>query len=93
MRTERYNDGYGERIALFYPYDPDTNALLKDVLGFPAFKWDKDQKCWSIQTDPKVVREAVELLGTRDYDFTKSVIRGGQGEEAGQRIQPMQRGR
>lgn len=69
MRTEHYDDGYGERIALYYPYDPDTNALLKDVLGFPAFKWDKAKKAWSIQATKKVIREAVELLGTRNYDF------------------------
>ena len=68
--TETYNDGYGDRIALRYPYDPDTNGLLKDVLGFPAFKWDADRKVWSIQQDERVIREAVELLGTRDLDFT-----------------------
>jgi SWI/SNF-related matrix-associated actin-dependent regulator 1 of chromatin subfamily A len=70
VKTEQYDDGFGPRIALHYPYDPDTNSLLKDVLGFPAFKWDKDKKVWSIQSEPKVIREAVELLGTRNYDFT-----------------------
>jgi len=70
VNTEVYNDGYGDRISLQYPYDPEANALLKDVLGFPAFKWDKDRRVWSIQKIPEVIREAVELLGTRDYDFT-----------------------
>ena len=71
MKTEIYSDGYGDRIALRYPYDPDANALLKDVLGFPAFKWDPERKVWSIQTDDAVVKQAVELLGTCGYDFTE----------------------
>jgi len=70
MKTEVYSDGYGDRIALFYPYDPDANALLKEVLGFPAFKWDQERKVWSIQTHDAVVKQAVELLGTCNYDFS-----------------------
>ena len=69
MNAETYDDGYGMRIALKYPYDPDTNTLLKDVLGFPAFKWDAERKVWSIQQDPTIIKEAVELLGTRGLDF------------------------
>ena len=79
MNAETYDDGYGLRIALKYPYDPDTNSLLKDVLGFPAFKWDAERKVWSIQQDPAIIKEAVELLGTRGLDFThllKGVIKG-----------------
>jgi len=70
MKTEKYDDGYGTRIALMYPYDPDTNQLLKDMLQFPAFKWDKDRRVWSIQDKPEIIRQAVELLGTRNYDFS-----------------------
>ena len=69
MKTEEYDDGYGTRIALLYPYDPDTNQLLKDELQFPAFKWDKDRRVWSIQNDSQIIRKAVELLGTRNYDL------------------------
>ena len=70
MKTEEYDDGYGTRIALLYPYDPDTNQLLKDELQFPAFKWDKDRRVWSIKNDAQIIRKAVELLGTRNYDFS-----------------------
>ena len=70
MKTEEYHDGWADRIALMYPYDPDTNQLLKDILGFPAFKWDKDRKVWSILNESSNIRQAVELLGTRNYDFS-----------------------
>ena len=32
MKTEKYDDGYGTRVALMYPYDPDTNQLLKETI-------------------------------------------------------------
>ena len=70
LKTEEYDDGYGTRIALFYPYDPDTNTLLKNMIGFPRFKWDKNVKAWSILKDNSIIREAVELLATRNYNFS-----------------------
>tara|TARA_R100000008_G_scaffold86389_1_gene79280 strand:+ start:119 stop:2077 length:1959 start_codon:yes stop_codon:yes gene_type:complete len=70
MKSEKYDDAFGTRIALMYPYDPDTNQLLKDTLNFPAFKWDKDRRVWSIKDEPSIIRQAVELLGTRNYDFS-----------------------
>ena len=79
MNTEEYDDGYGPRIALFYPYDPSTNNLLKDVLGYPQFMWDKDRKRWSIQKSESTIREAVELLGTCGYDFShllRDIVKG-----------------
>ena len=34
--VEVYKDQYGERLALKYRYNPDTNQMLKDSLGFPS---------------------------------------------------------
>jgi SWI/SNF-related matrix-associated actin-dependent regulator of chromatin subfamily A-like protein 1 len=60
--VEVYKDQYGERLALKYKYNPDTNQMLKDSLGFPKFKWDRDVKAWSIQNKKSVVDEAVAVL-------------------------------
>jgi SNF2 family DNA or RNA helicase len=60
--VEVYKDQYGERLALKYQYNPDTNQMLKDSLGFPKFKWDRDIKAWSIQNKKSVVDEAVAVL-------------------------------
>tara|TARA_R100001510_G_scaffold57596_1_gene66354 strand:- start:1098 stop:3086 length:1989 start_codon:yes stop_codon:yes gene_type:complete len=69
--TEVYKDGFGERIGLKYRYDPDTNDLLKNGLGFPKFKWDAEKKFWSIQSFKDVVMEACNLLdSTGKYDTT-----------------------
>ncbi len=69
--TEVYKDGFGERIGLKYRYDPDTNDLLKNGLGFPKFKWDAEKKFWSIQSFKDVVKEACNLLdSTGKYDTT-----------------------
>lgn len=69
--TEVYKDGFGERIGLKYRYDPDTNDLLKNGLGFPKFKWDAEKKFWSIQSFKDVVMQACDLLdSTGKYDTT-----------------------
>jgi len=60
--VEVYKDQYGERLALKYRYNPDTNQMLKDKLGFPKFKWDRDIKAWSIQNKKSVVDEAIAVL-------------------------------
>ena len=60
--VEVYKDQYGERLALKYRYNPDTNQMLKDKLGFPKFKWDRDIKAWSIQNKKSVVDEAISVL-------------------------------
>ena len=60
--VEVYKDQYGERLALKYKYSPDTNQMLKDRLGFPKFKWDRDIKAWSVQNKKSVVDEAIAVL-------------------------------
>lgn len=60
--VEVYKDQYGERLALKYKYSPDTNQMLKDKLGFPKFKWDRDIKAWSVQNKKSVVDEAIAVL-------------------------------
>jgi SWI/SNF-related matrix-associated actin-dependent regulator 1 of chromatin subfamily A len=74
ISIELYKDAFGERIGLKYPYNPDTNELLKQTLGFPKFKWEAERKMWSIQNYPNVIVEACNLLdSTGIYDT--SVIR------------------
>ena len=73
LNVEEYTDQYGNRLALKYEYNPDTNELLKAEIGFPGFKWDKDRKAWSIQTHFDVVAKAVSLLETRDYDCSRLI--------------------
>jgi len=71
IAVEVYRDAYGERLALKYRYNPDTNQSLKDALPFPRFMWDKEQKAWSIQNVRHVVSSACELLeGLGGYDTT-----------------------
>ena len=62
IAVEGYKDQYGERLALKYKYNPDTNQMLKDSLGFPKFMWDREVKAWSIQNKKSVVDEAVAVL-------------------------------
>lgn len=68
ITMEIYRDEYGERIGLKYRYNPDTNQALKDGLPFPAFKWDRDKRLWSIQNNATVVTRACELLEGLGYD-------------------------
>jgi SNF2 family DNA or RNA helicase len=69
ISIEKYKDNFGERIGLKYRYNPDTNDLLKETLGFPKFKWEAEKKFWSIQHYSNVVKEACDLLdSTGRYD-------------------------
>jgi|TARA_R100000479_G_scaffold115884_1_gene58909 SWI/SNF-related matrix-associated actin-dependent regulator 1 of chromatin subfamily A len=73
VTVEMYKDQYGERVGLRYRYNPDTNQVLKERLGFPKFKWDSEKKLWSVQAYPQVVAEACEILDELSYDT--SIIR------------------
>ena len=68
ISVEVYRDEYGERLGLKYRYNPDTNQALKDGLGFPKFKWEKEKKLWSIQNYKNVIEDACDLLESRGYD-------------------------
>lgn len=87
ITMEIYRDEYGERIGLNYRYNPDTNQLLKDALPFPAFKWDKDKRLWSIQNNSTVVGIACSVLDEIGYDtdvlraYTSSVKNEGNSSE------------
>jgi len=73
VTVEMYKDQYGKRVGLRYRYNPDTNQVLKERLGFPKFKWDSEKKLWSVQAYPQVVAEACEILDELSYDT--SIIR------------------
>jgi SWI/SNF-related matrix-associated actin-dependent regulator 1 of chromatin subfamily A len=73
VRVEAYTDQYGPRLALRYEYNPDTNAILKDEIGFPGFKWDKDKKAWSVQQNSSTIAKAVDLLQDRDYNCSSLI--------------------
>ncbi len=68
ISVEVYRDEYGERLGLKYRYNPDTNQVLKDGLGFPKFKWEKEKKLWSIQNYKNVIEDACDLIESRGYD-------------------------
>ena len=55
VSMEVNKDAFGERIGLKYKYNADTNAVLKQTLGFPKFKWDAEKKFWSVQSYSDVV--------------------------------------
>ena len=59
---------FGDRLALRYAYDPDTNGFLKSNLGFPKHMWDSDKRAWSIQSYSSVIAEACTLLQRLGYD-------------------------
>ena len=73
VTVEMYKDQYGKRVGLRYRYNPDTNQVLKERLGFPKFKWDSEKKLWSVQAYPQEVAEACEILDELSYDT--SIIR------------------
>lgn len=70
VQVRKYRDAYGDRLALKYRYNPDTNAALKSDLDFPKFKWDKDERAWSVQDKKSVISEACEVLERLGYDTT-----------------------
>jgi len=70
ITTRKYKDNFGERIALVYPYDPDTNRVMKTKLPFPEFKWDKEERAWSIQANAYVINKASEAMRDLGYDVT-----------------------
>jgi hypothetical protein len=62
ISIEKYKDNFGERIGLKYRYNPDTNDLLKETLGFPKFKWEAEKKFWSKRA----------TFSTRQVDTTRA---------------------
>ena len=70
IQVRKYRDAYGDRLALKYRYNPDTNAAMKCELDFPKFKWDKDERAWSVQDNKSVISEACEVLERLGYDTT-----------------------
>ena len=68
IEVEAYTDDYGNRLALRYPYSPETNTILKNALPFPQFMWDKNNRAWSVQDDALTINRAVEILERMDYD-------------------------
>ena len=75
IEVEAYTDDYGNRLALRYPYSPETNAILKDVLPFPQFKWDADKRAWSVQDNQVTINKAIEVLERMDYNCTALISR------------------
>mgnify|MGYP003664948923 CR=1 FL=1 len=78
----RYEDNFGARIALLGWFDQDANNKLRETMGFPAVKFDSQDKisgwtggddlsgAWSIQDKPEVVEQAVTILKEYDIDFS-----------------------
>ncbi|MBT4407340.1 MAG: DEAD/DEAH box helicase [Euryarchaeota archaeon] len=62
MSWERYEDNYGARIALRYPYNANINENMKITLPFPQSKWDGAKGAWSIQDRPVVIEKALTIL-------------------------------
>ena len=75
IEVEAYTDDYGNRLALRYPYSPETNAILKDVLPFPQFKWDADKRVWSVEDNQVTINKAIEVLERMDYNCTALISR------------------
>lgn len=75
----RYEDRYGSRIALRFPFHRDAQDALKQALPFPQSKFDGDHKVWSIQDDPAVITTAVQTLQDFDYDFSPWLGKPGEG--------------
>ena len=74
ISVEVYRDEYGERLGLKYRYNPDANQTLKDTLGFPKFKWDKEKRLWSIQNYKNVIEEACivfDRIGGYDTELVR----------------------
>ena len=74
ISVEVYRDEYGERLGLKYRYNPDANQALKDNLGFPKFKWDKEKRLWSIQNYKNVIEEACivfDSIGNYDTELVR----------------------
>jgi len=71
LTIERYEDNFGPRIGLKYPYDPNANQMAKSHLGFPAFKWDHERKVWSIQETKAVIEQAIDIFRKFGYDFSE----------------------
>lgn len=71
VTTRKYRDNFGDRIALVYPYDADTNRVMKTRLPFPEFKWDKEERAWSIQANAYVINKASEVMRELRYDVTE----------------------
>ena len=74
VTMEVYKHALGERIGLKYKYNSDTNALLKETLGFPKLMWDAEKRFWSVESNSGVVKEACDLLD-RTGAYDTSMIR------------------
>ena len=61
--TNRWGKEFtSKRIALDYTYNPELNNALKNVLGFPAVKWDGKKKKWTLQDDADVLTRAKDIM-------------------------------
>lgn len=82
----RYEDNFGPRIALLGWFDQEANNKLRETLGFPAVKFDSQDKisgwtggddlsgAWSIQDKPEVIEQTVAILKEYDIDFTHTLM-------------------
>ena len=68
-KIEYFEDRYGPRIALRFPYNREAKEELQSQIRFPALKWDKGRKAWTIDTNQDTIEKSVAILDKYGYDF------------------------
>ena len=77
LQILRFEDKYGPRLALRFPFDTSASNALKHEMPWPRTQFDGDKKMWTIDDDTDTIKKAVAILQEHGYDFTHLLLRDG----------------
>ena len=77
LQILRFEDKYGPRLALRFPFDTSASNALKHEMPWPRTQFDGDKKMWTIDDDTDTIKKAVAILQEHGYDFTHLLLSDG----------------
>ena len=77
LKILRFEDKYGPRVALKFPFDTSASNALKHEMPWPRTQFDGEKKMWTVDDDIETIKKAVDVLQEHGYDFTHLLLSDG----------------
>ena len=77
LQILRFEDRYGPRLALRFPFDQSATNALKNEMPWPRTQFDGEKKMWTVDDDTETIKKAVDILQEHGYDFTHLLLADG----------------
>jgi hypothetical protein len=77
LQILRFEDKYGPRLALRFPFDTSASNALKHEMPWPRTQFDGEKKMWTIDDDIETIKKAVSILQEYGYDFSYLLLSDG----------------